>query len=101
MQMGCWIVVTVLGVLSTVLVVASSMAYSNLVDELNERLPASERIGANDRTKVFWASRRYGELFPDSHRSRLVWCLGVLGLLTFIALWMVALMCFGSVVPSK
>lgn len=101
MQIGCLIVVIVLGVSSFLLVIASSMIYGNLVDELNERLPESERVSANDRTKVFWASRRYAELFPDSHRSRLAWGLGVLGLLTFIAFCIVALMCFGSVVPSK
>ena len=101
MQVGCVITVLVLGVTSILLFFATSMIHRELIDKLNDRLPANQRIRAWGRPEFFWVLRRHAEMFPQSRRSRLVWSLGILGILTFIAFWIVVLTCFGSVVPSK
>lgn len=97
MQIGCWIAVISLSAALSGLMLATSIIYGRIVDEINAPAPKDQRIRAGDRTRVFWALRRHAQMFPKSHESLLVRILAALAIFALVTLCIVALVCFGSV----
>ena len=93
---GCWAAAIGLFVVFAVLMVIAAAMYGSLVREVNELLPADERIKAGDRTKTFYTFNRHAQRFPGNRRRRLCLALAAGGLVSFVTFCTTVLKCFAS-----
>jgi hypothetical protein len=96
MQIGCLILVIGSLVVATVLMVATSALYGDVVHAVNIGKPPEHRIKEGDRTKILTVFREHADAFPASRKRLLLVGLGLSGIVCFLTFVVSAVMCFGS-----
>lgn len=96
MQIGCWVILVSLAVVSAALMFATSVVYASVLREVNDLRPVDQRIRGGDNTKVFYVLRTHSAALHDSTKPRLLVVLGLSGLVAFLAFFISAIACSTS-----